>query len=134
MSGHVLVKYAVPHTPVGSLLALYPRPPLSPLPPPLAPPPQVVDMPEHHPGQMGGTMRLGKRKTIFKTKDCMTCKSCSGCGMEDLIVCVQQWPIPALDPALCLLQLMCCTRLVCGCVRLCKCVVIGVCPACYVPP
>lgn len=23
-------------------------------------------MPEHHPGQMGGTMRLGKRTTIFK--------------------------------------------------------------------
>ena len=23
-------------------------------------------MPEHNPGQMGGTMRLGKRKTIFK--------------------------------------------------------------------
>jgi len=26
-------------------------------------------MPEHNPGQMGGTMRLGKRKTIFKTED-----------------------------------------------------------------
>uniref|UniRef100_A0A3B3DRH7 CTP synthase n=1 Tax=Oryzias melastigma TaxID=30732 RepID=A0A3B3DRH7_ORYME len=25
----------------------------------------VVDMPEHNPGQMGGTMRLGKRRTIF---------------------------------------------------------------------
>lgn len=24
-------------------------------------------MPEHNPGQMGGTMRLGKRRTIFKT-------------------------------------------------------------------
>jgi len=23
-------------------------------------------MPEHHTGQMGGTMRLGKRKTIIK--------------------------------------------------------------------
>ena len=23
-------------------------------------------MPEHNPGQMGGTMRLGRRKTIFK--------------------------------------------------------------------
>lgn len=23
-------------------------------------------MPEHHPGDMGGTMRLGKRTTIFK--------------------------------------------------------------------
>lgn len=28
--------------------------------------PVVIDMPEHNPGQMGGTMRLGKRKTIFK--------------------------------------------------------------------
>lgn len=27
--------------------------------------PLVIDMPEHHPGQMGGTMRLGKRTTIF---------------------------------------------------------------------
>lgn len=28
--------------------------------------PMVIDMPEHHPGQMGGTMRLGRRTTIFK--------------------------------------------------------------------
>ena len=28
--------------------------------------PLVIDMPEHHPGQMGGTMRLGRRTTIFK--------------------------------------------------------------------
>jgi CTP synthase len=28
--------------------------------------PLVIDMPEHFPGQMGGTMRLGKRTTIFK--------------------------------------------------------------------
>ncbi|KAH8369611.1 hypothetical protein KR093_000289 [Drosophila rubida] len=27
--------------------------------------PLVIDMPEHHKGQMGGTMRLGKRTTIF---------------------------------------------------------------------
>ena len=27
--------------------------------------PVVIDMPEHNPGQMGGTMRLGKRTTIF---------------------------------------------------------------------
>lgn len=25
-------------------------------------------MPEHNPGQMGGTMRLGKRRTLFKSK------------------------------------------------------------------
>lgn len=28
--------------------------------------PLVIDMPEHHPGQMGGTMRLGRRTTVFK--------------------------------------------------------------------
>lgn len=28
--------------------------------------PVVIDMPEHHPGQMGGTMRLGRRTTTFK--------------------------------------------------------------------
>lgn len=28
--------------------------------------PLVIDMPEHHPGEMGGTMRLGKRTTVFK--------------------------------------------------------------------
>lgn len=32
---------------------------------PNTPYPVVVDMPEHNPGQMGGTMRLGKRTTIF---------------------------------------------------------------------
>lgn len=26
-------------------------------------------MPEHNPGQMGGTMRLGKRRTIFRSKN-----------------------------------------------------------------
>lgn len=34
--------------------------------------PLVIDMPEHHPGQMGGTMRLGKR-TTYLTKSVM-CK------------------------------------------------------------
>ena len=31
--------------------------------------PVVIDMPEHNTGELGGTMRLGKRQTIFKTKD-----------------------------------------------------------------
>ena len=31
--------------------------------------PVVIDMPEHNQGQMGGTMRLGKRRTVFKTED-----------------------------------------------------------------
>lgn len=30
--------------------------------------PVVIDMPEHNPGQMGGTMRLGKRRTVFKNQ------------------------------------------------------------------
>ncbi|KAM6936204.1 CTP synthase 1b isoform 1-T1 [Lycodopsis pacificus] len=29
--------------------------------------PVVIEMPEHNPGEMGGTMRLGKRRTIFKS-------------------------------------------------------------------
>ena len=28
---------------------------------------QVIEMPEHNPGNLGGTMRLGKRRTVFKT-------------------------------------------------------------------
>lgn len=36
--------------------------------------PVVVEMPEHNPGQMGGTMRLGKRKTIFTTEDSILSK------------------------------------------------------------
>merc|ERR1711997_1444451 len=36
---------------------------------PDTPHPVVIDMPEHNQGQMGGTMRLGKRQTIFKTQD-----------------------------------------------------------------
>ena len=31
--------------------------------------PVVIDMPEHTHGDMGGTMRLGKRKTVFQTGD-----------------------------------------------------------------
>lgn len=27
----------------------------------------IIEMPEHNPGQLGGTMRLGKRQTIFKS-------------------------------------------------------------------
>lgn len=33
--------------------------------------PVVIEMPEHNTGQMGATMRLGKRKTLFKTADCL---------------------------------------------------------------
>lgn len=31
-------------------------------------------MPEHNPGQMGGTMRLGKRETFFVVDDCKISK------------------------------------------------------------
>lgn len=34
----------------------------------------IIDMPEHNPGDMGGTMRLGKRKSIFHHKDSIICK------------------------------------------------------------
>lgn len=37
--------------------------------------PVVIDMPEHNPGQMGATMRLGKRDTHFQTTDSVICKS-----------------------------------------------------------
>merc|ERR1711962_1289734 len=33
---------------------------------PQTPHPVVIEMPEHNPGQLGGTMRLGKRRTVFK--------------------------------------------------------------------
>lgn len=32
-------------------------------------------MPEHNPGQMGGTMRLGKRRTLFQTKNSIMSKA-----------------------------------------------------------
>lgn len=32
-------------------------------------------MPEHNPGQMGGTMRLGKRRTLFQTKNSVMSKA-----------------------------------------------------------
>jgi len=36
------------------------------------PHPVIIEMPEHNQGQMGGTMRLGQRKTVFKTKESIT--------------------------------------------------------------
>jgi len=36
--------------------------------------PVIIDMPEHHTGQMGGTMRLGRRNTIFNSKDSKICE------------------------------------------------------------
>ena len=37
-------------------------------------PMKVIEMPEHNQGDMGGTMRLGLRKTVFKEdEDCDIC-------------------------------------------------------------
>lgn len=35
---------------------------------------KVIDMPEHNPGNMGGTMRLGIRRTVFKTENSILSK------------------------------------------------------------
>ena len=37
--------------------------------------PVVFEMPEHHPGEMGGTMRLGLRQTVLKDTNSMISKS-----------------------------------------------------------
>jgi len=36
--------------------------------------PLIVEMPEHCPENKGGTMRLGKRTTIFKDQSSIMCK------------------------------------------------------------
>ena len=36
--------------------------------------PVIIDMPEHNAGQMGGTMRLGKRKTVFVVENSILSK------------------------------------------------------------
>lgn len=36
---------------------------------PNTPVPLVIDMPEHNPGDLGGTMRLGLRRTVFTTEN-----------------------------------------------------------------
>ncbi|XP_013774564.1 CTP synthase 1-like isoform X1 [Limulus polyphemus] len=41
---------------------------------PDTPYPVVIDMPEHNPGHMGGTMRLGKRQTVFKSENSILCR------------------------------------------------------------
>jgi len=51
--------------------------------------PVVVEMPEHNPGQMGATMRLGKRKTIFKTKESILSMFC--CVPTDSIGVGHSW-------------------------------------------
>ena len=37
--------------------------------------PVVIEMPEHNTGHMGATMRLGKRRTVFTTKDSLLSKT-----------------------------------------------------------
>jgi len=36
--------------------------------------PLIIEMPEHCPENKGGTMRLGKRTTIFKDRSSIMCK------------------------------------------------------------
>lgn len=48
--------------------------------------PVIIDMPEHHPGQMGGTMRLGKRRTIFKDDNSILSKYPTLSGLEDDLI------------------------------------------------
>uniref|UniRef100_A0A1B6K2K2 CTP synthase n=1 Tax=Homalodisca liturata TaxID=320908 RepID=A0A1B6K2K2_9HEMI len=52
---------------------------------PATPHPVVIDMPEHNQGNMGGTMRLGKRKTIFCNKDSYNSKLRQLYGNQDSI-------------------------------------------------
>lgn len=57
---------------------------------PDTPHPVVIDMPEHNPGQMGGTMRLGKRTTIFHGDSILsttTTTVCQYCCWLTLIFC-----------------------------------------------
>jgi len=35
---------------------------------------QIIEMPEHHPGHLGGTMRLGKRQTVFRSDQSLLSK------------------------------------------------------------
>lgn len=35
---------------------------------------KVIDMPEHNPGDLGGTMRLGLRRTVFTTENSLLSK------------------------------------------------------------
>lgn len=44
---------------------------------PATPQPVVVFMPEGSTTHMGGTMRLGSRRTLFQTVDCITSKLCA---------------------------------------------------------
>jgi CTP synthase len=48
---------------------------------PDTPHPVVIEMPEHNSGDMGGTMRLGKRTTVFKTTDSLL-SECRGWGSK----------------------------------------------------
>ena len=43
-------------------------------------------MPEHNPGQMGGTMRLGKRRTIFKSNTSVLSEWCPFAACREIII------------------------------------------------
>lgn len=68
--------------------------------------PVVIDMPEHNPGQMGGTMRLGKRTTIFhgdsisSMEHCIICiassqNRCFKLYRENVRQCGRSWRTPS---------------------------------------
>lgn len=40
--------------------------------------PVVIEMPEHNQGPLGGTMRLGKRETVFQPENCIISKFFTG--------------------------------------------------------
>lgn len=45
---------------------------------------KVIDMPEHNPGNLGGTMRLGIRRTVFKTENSILSKFLGSFGLQDV--------------------------------------------------
>lgn len=47
-------------------------------------------MPEHNPGQMGGTMRLGKRRTIFKSNNSVLRKGKKMNSLSIVVVLTQR--------------------------------------------
>ena len=51
-------------------------------------------MPEHNPGQLGGTMRLGRRRTVFTEQhESVTSKTFSAFNESESLPChYQDWP------------------------------------------
>ncbi len=49
--------------------------------------PVVVDMPEHNQGDMGATMRLGRRRTVFKTQNSILRKLYGKVVRKEIEIC-----------------------------------------------